>query len=292
MAIVGLAAAVAAALAIALLVVGVLAPTRRLPSDALKSLTVYTGAATPAGSAEATPPPRRTSGLGKLGRYVIPAAAALALVLILSRSIVLALAVAAVAGLSVPRLYDWQRRRRRRQQFDDQLEGTFTLVASALKAGYSLYQGLEAAARELPPPMAEELGQVLREVGMGVSPDLALTDFAARMSNPDLDLAVTAVVIQRRTGGNLAEILERVSQTIRERHRLRREVGTLTAQVRMSGVMVGLLPVALGVLMSVLNPYYMSPLTNTNLGRLLIGVIVVMELVGFFIIQRIVNIEV
>lgn len=140
------------------------------------------------------------------------------------------MAVAAVAGLAVPRLYDWHQRRRRRQQFDDQLEGTFTLVASSLKAGYSLYQGLEVAARELPPPMAEEVSQVLREVGMGVSPDRALTDFAARMTNPDLDLAVTAVVIQRRTGGNLAEILDRVAQTIRERHR---SAPTLTGRRRL-----------------------------------------------------------
>ena len=181
---------------------------------------------------------------------------------------------------------------RREAAFTNQLGDCLTMVANAMRAGFSFLQAMELISKEMEPPISEEFRHVMRDIGLGATVERALDDMDKRVSSPDFSLVVTAVLIQQQVGGDLAHILDTISDTIQDRIRMRREVQTLTSQGRMSGWVLAILPFGLGALISVMNPSYMEPLFTERIGQIAIGVAVIMVLMGFIVIQRIVKIDV
>ncbi|MDD3927509.1 MAG: type II secretion system F family protein [bacterium] len=176
--------------------------------------------------------------------------------------------------------------------FNKQIPDTLVLISNCLKSGYSFMQSIDMVAREALPPMSEECAKVLQEISLGNTVEKSLMNIVERIGSEDMDLVVTAVIIQREIGGSLAEILENIADTIRERIRIKGEVKTLTAQGRLSGYIVGSLPIALFFVINLLNHEYMSKLTTNILGWLLLGLGVTMQTIGYMVIKKLVDIEV
>ena len=197
----------------------------------------------------------------------------------------------ALAGILMGLALLGMRIRRRRKKFTNQLGDMLTMVANALRAGFSFMQAFELISREMDAPMGREVQLVVNEVNLGNTLESALDNMQRRVASPDFELVVTAVLIQRQVGGDLASILDTISETIAERVRMRREVMTLTAQGRASAWVVACIPIGLALAISVLNPDYLKPLLETDIGRMYIVAAVELELVGFMIIYRIVNIQ-
>jgi tight adherence protein B len=197
-----------------------------------------------------------------------------------------------VAGYMLPRLWIGRRISGRLSAFNKQLPDTITLLSNSLRAGSSFLQSIELVSREGGPPMSEEMGRVVREVNLGLGMEEALQNLVRRIKSDDLDLMVTAIGIQQQVGGNLAEILDTIAFTIRERVRIKGEINTLTAQGRVSGYLVAFLPIGLGAVLNAINPAFMQPLFTQTIGRILIGVGVVMMTIGFLAIRKITDIKV
>lgn len=204
-----------------------------------------------------------------------------------------------VIGFWVPKFWLGRRKSKRLKAFNSGLSDTTMLLANSLRAGSSFLQSVEMVVREAQPPISTEFGRVIREVNLGLPLDDALGNLARRMKSDDLDLMTTAIAIQHAVGGNLAEILDTIAFTIRERVRIKGEIRTLTSQQRMSGYVVGLLPVALVLLLSVIAPTFMSPMLQKPpafmgqpAGLFILGFGGVMMGIGFVIIRKIVDIEV
>jgi tight adherence protein B len=184
------------------------------------------------------------------------------------------------------------RQSRRTRAFEAQLGDTIMLLSNALKAGLSFAQAMATVAKNGSPPIADEFSRATREIALGIPVDDALQHMVQRNKSEDFDLLVTAVQIQRVVGGNLAEILDTISFTIRERVRIQGEIRTLTAQARMSGVIITLLPIGLAVFLFFLEPSYFVPMLKHALGWVLLAVGAFSIIVGTAIIQRITKIEV
>ena len=211
----------------------------------------------------------------------------------------IALAIGAVIGFFLPRLWLGRRRAGRLNDFNKQLPDTITLIANALRAGSSFLQAIEMVVREAQPPVTVEFGRVVREVNLGLAFDVALENMVRRVRSDDLELMATAITIQHQVGGNLAEILDSIAFTIRERVRIKGEIRTLTAQQRLSGYVVAGMPIGLMALLFVLAPSFMKPLFENPPGimGLPAGMIVLaiggfMMFIGFMLIRKIVAIEV
>lgn len=200
--------------------------------------------------------------------------------------------VAGVIGYILPAFYVRMRITRQVRKFNDQLADMLTMVANSLRAGFGLLQGLDLAAEQSQPPMSTELHHLLRDTRMGASIETALESMGERVGSYDLDVIITAILIQRSVGSNLSEVLEKVAHTIRERARIQGEINTLTAQKKLSGVVIGLMPPAVVVMMLAVNFDYMSALFTDPLGRFLLVVAIVLDIVGILIIKRIVSIDI
>ncbi len=200
--------------------------------------------------------------------------------------------IGVVIGYFLPRIWVSRKIGGRLSAFNKQLPDTITLLSNSLRAGSSFLQSIELVSREALPPMSEEMGRVVREVNLGLGMEEALHNLVRRIKSEDLDLMVTAISIQQQVGGNLAEILDTIAFTIRERVRIKGEINTLTAQGRYSGYLVAMLPVGLALMLNLINPAFMEPLFTQLPGRIALGVGIVMELIGFFLIQKIVDIKV
>jgi tight adherence protein B len=198
----------------------------------------------------------------------------------------------AVVGFFVPRTYVGYRKRQRLNAFNDQLADTISLLANSLRSGFSIVQSMETVAEQLPDPMASEFHRVVQEIGLGLNYEEALNNMLRRVPSEDLDLLITAVNIQGRVGGNLAEILDTIGHTIRERVRIKGEIRVLTAQQMISGYILTALPVVLGLVLYLINKEYISRMFQDPCGWIMIGVSVIMIGLGFLIIRKIVNIEV
>src|SRR5688572_8504114 len=208
-----------------------------------------------------------------------------------SKSLLLALPLA-LPGFFLPRLWLKHKQKQRRKKFDAQLVDAIQLLASTLKSGYSFLQGMEAISRELPAPVSEEFDLLVKEIGVGARADEALLRLIERVRSQDLELVVTAIMIQRTVGGELAGILENISRTVRERQKILRDVQTLTAQQRWSGYIIGALPIFLLGVINFANPGYSGELFFTTHGRIMLGVATVTELIGFVMIRKIIAIDV
>jgi tight adherence protein B len=201
--------------------------------------------------------------------------------------------VVGVLSLAGPTFYLRWRSGQRITKFDSQLADVLNQMVNGLRAGYSVVQAMESTGRELPPPASQEFKRVVQEMQLGVPYDNALDNLTRRMPSGDLDFVVTAMKIQREVGGNLAEILDSISFTIRERVRIKGEIKTLTAQGMITGYVISFLPIGLGVMLWLINPDYMGEmLTNGLCGYLLIAVGLIMIAVGFAVVMKIVDIEV
>ncbi len=205
---------------------------------------------------------------------------------------ILVAVAAAVAGYQVPQIWINRRAEARAKKLEEQLPETLTLLANSLKAGFGLLQSLSLAIEQLQHPIATELAQTVHETNVGSSIDEAFLDLGERCESYDLDLVVTAILVQRASGGDLAEILATVAETMRERIRIRGEITTLTAQQKMTGIVIGLLPVGVGGLLFLVSPDYMTPLWTESVGKMALGFAVVLESVGIMVIQRILDIDI
>jgi tight adherence protein B len=204
--------------------------------------------------------------------------------------VVWALLGAVVAG-AAPSVYIRRAAATRKQAFYEQLSDVLLLMSGALKAGYSLQQAVATVGEDAKPPASEEFRRAMAEVRLGASLDDALEALARRSRMVDLEWSVLAIQIQREVGGNLAEILETIAGTIRERERLRRELRTLTAEGRLSGWVLGLLPFVIGAFLALRSPEYLEPLYQTGKGLMMVTVSVLLMIVGTLWMKRIVRIE-
>jgi tight adherence protein B len=186
----------------------------------------------------------------------------------------------------------WNKRRARLAKFASQLPDALELVARALRAGHSLQAGLHVVAEEMPSPIADEFGRVFEESNLGIAVEDAMKAMCDRVPNLDLRFFVTSVGIQRQTGGDLAEILDKIGYVIRERFRILGQVKALTGEGRLSGIVLIALPFALFGFMLNAKPDYIEPLWTTELGRKMSGAAIVGQIIGALVIRKIVNIKV
>ncbi len=209
-----------------------------------------------------------------------------------SGSIVLAI-VSGFIGFFIPRLYVGRRIQSRLIRFENQLPDTLSLWVNALRSGYSVPQAMEAISRDAPEPTSTEFKRVVQENQLGIDLDDALAHLLNRVESEDLDLVITAVNIQREVGGNLAEILEVIGHTIRERIKLKGEIRVLTAQGRITGYLISGLPIVLALFLYAINPGYMGGLfENRACGWPMLGIGLALIGIGMAVVQKIVDIDI
>lgn len=218
-------------------------------------------------------------------------AAVFVVVYFINHSFIVAIIFGALAYFA-PGFYVKFRQRRRANALNRQLGDTILLLSNALKAGYSFAQAMATIARSAPAPMSDEFNRAVREMNLGITVDDALDHMNQRIQSEDFDLMVTAVQIHRVVGGNLAEILDTIAFTIRERIRIHGEIRTLTAQARASGYIISALPFALAGILTLVSPSYITPLFKEPLGWFLIALSMIMMSIGYAVIRRIAAIEV
>ena len=206
-------------------------------------------------------------------------------------NIVVAVGVAAIAGF-LPLIYVGRTRRKRLNKFNAQLPDTLDLLSRSLSVGHAFSESLNQVASEMPEPIAGEFRTTFEEQKLGLSTKVALDRLADRIPIADLRLCVTAMHIQRETGGNLAEILERVAQTIRERFKLMEDFRTMTTSARGSAWILCGLPIALILVLTAINPDYMAVLLHDPRGHAVIAVAVVLQITGMLLIKKILSIKV
>ncbi|MEZ5176201.1 MAG: type II secretion system F family protein [Acidimicrobiia bacterium] len=181
---------------------------------------------------------------------------------------------------------------RHRKRFEDQLPDTLNLISTSLRAGYSLLQAVEAVGEEAAEPTRREFGRAMAEIRLGKSIDDALGDIATRMMSQDFDWTVLAINIQREVGGNLAEVLQTTAETMVQRNRLRREMKALTAEGRISAIVLAIMPIGLFAFISLVNPGYLAPLLENTIGIVVMIVGGVFILIGIWWMQKIVKVDI
>ena len=210
---------------------------------------------------------------------------------LLSNSVLLGIA-GGIIGLFVPGVLVNRKKKKRSLAMTEQLPEALNIISSGLRAGFSFPQAVSIVVREMQPPLATELSKVLRENRIGKPMDQALNDFLERVENDDLELLITALLIQRQVGGNLAEVLDGISHTIRERVRIKGDIRSLTAEGRLSGIILSFLPIAVAGLFLLLQPDYIEPLFREPFGIFIIVAAVILQVIGMLIIRKIVDIDV
>lgn len=220
---------------------------------------------------------------------LIAAGIGLLIALFISRLLLLVLPL---LGWFMPRFLLNRAIQQRVKTLTQQLPDALAMVANALRSGFSFLQALDVVSRDMPAPISQEFGQVLRENRVNIPMEEAMANMVNRVQSSDLDLVVTAVLIQRQVGGNLSEVLDKIGGTVQERIRLHGEVRALTAQGRASGWVVSLLPIGLGIVINLMSPGFMAPLFSSLLGWALLVGGAVMQLTGILVIRKMVNVEV
>ncbi|GAP63718.1 tight adherence protein B [Ardenticatena maritima] len=210
---------------------------------------------------------------------------------LLFRNIVLAVG-SAIVGIFLPRIWLRMRQQRRLNKFNQMLPDAIGLLANSLRAGYSLLQSMEVLSREMPDPIGAEFRVVIREVGLGLTEEQALKNLLERVPSDDLDMMITAINVQKEVGGNLAEILDILAYTIRERVRIQGEIRVLTSQQRLAGWVLTFVPVALFLFMFMVNREYVSLLYTTTCGWIMLVTAIFLIIAGNFAIRKIIAIEV
>ncbi|MEW6178308.1 MAG: type II secretion system F family protein [Chloroflexota bacterium] len=203
--------------------------------------------------------------------------------------------IGAIVGGFLPRFYVKRQQNKRLIRFNEQLSDMLNLMVNGLRAGYSTMQAMEAVSKELPPPICDEFHRVVQEMQLGIPMEKALDNLLKRIPSDDLDLVITAINVQREVGGNLAEILDTISFTIRERVRIKGEIRVLTTQVMYSGKFLSLLPLILiGVLYLLNRDYIMTFFKPESVpcGYIALGVAAILIIAGYFTMTKLADIEV
>ncbi len=200
--------------------------------------------------------------------------------------------VATIFGFFLPMILVKYYRKRRIKKFNTQLVDALQAMANAFKAGLTFPQAIEHVAREAMPPLSQEFGLFVKEVKLGVPLEEALINMGRRVGSDDLELVVVSTNIARQLGGNMAEMFETMSSTIRERFRLEGKIDALTSQGRLQGWIVAAMPLVLGLVLNQMRPDLMGPMLDHIFGYILVVVIAIMEVLGILIIRRIVNIDI
>lgn len=195
-------------------------------------------------------------------------------------------------GLLFPRWYVKKKIKERVVKFNDGLPDMISTIVGSLRAGFSFQQALKAVAEEAGSPIKQEMESVLKEMQYGASLEDSLNDLKNRMPSEDLDLMIQAILIQRQVGGNLATVLDKIVQTIRERTKIHRQISSLTAQGRLSGIVIGLLPIILAFVLYLIEPEYIGTLFNHPIGIALTAAGLVSGTIGFLLIRKITTVEV
>lgn len=191
----------------------------------------------------------------------------------------------------IPGLYVRMAKVSRGKKLNNQLPEALSILSNGLRAGLSFTQSMLVAGKEMEDPIAFEFNKIVRDNSLGKPIDEALSDFSKRTEDEDIDIFVTAILIQRQVGGNLSEILDVLANTIRDRIKLRGDIKTITAQSKMSAIVVGSIPFVLAIILNLLNPEFMLPLFNTLIGNILIGVVLTMQTIGVLILVKIIKVK-
>lgn len=197
-----------------------------------------------------------------------------------------------IIGYMLPGIWINRRIKLRIQKFNEGLPDMISTIIGSLRSGYSFSHALKTVVEECDSPVREEIALLLKEMNYGVSMEDALNNLNKRMTSDDLELMIQAVLIQRQVGGNLASVLDVISETIRQRNRIQRQVQTLTTQGRLSGRIIGILPVVLGIMIFLVNPEYIKVLFTSTAGIIIITIGIVSGAAGFVLIHRLTKVEV
>lgn len=197
-----------------------------------------------------------------------------------------------IIGFKIPDIYVGIERKKRMKRLNSQLPEALSILSNGLRAGSSFTQAMSIAANELNTPIKDEFLRVIRDNAIGKTLDEALIAFSERTDDEDVDMLITGLIIQRKVGGNLAEILDTISETIRDRMRIRGEVKTLTAQGRLSAIIISVLPFVVAAFMFVINSDYIMELFKSTFGIIMVVGALIMQILGIFIIMKMVNIEI
>jgi tight adherence protein B len=192
---------------------------------------------------------------------------------------------------NIPRFLIGKRKSERIKTFDSQLSEGIMVISNSLKAGYSFLQAIAVTAEETKDPFSKEFKKLLKEMTLGITEEEALKNMLSRMESDDLRLIINAILIQKDVGGNLSEVLDNISETIRERQKIKSELKTLTAQGKLSGIIVVLIPIFLGLAIYVLNKEYMIVLFTTPVGLTMIGIAAINQVFGILMIRKIISID-
>lgn len=207
---------------------------------------------------------------------------------------IISFGIGAIVGYLAPGIYVSRQQTRRLAKFNDQLPDMLNLMVNGLRAGYSTLQAMEAVSREMPSPISEEFRRVVQEMQIGIPMESAMANLLRRIPSDDLDFVITAINVQREVGGNLSEILDTISFTIRERVRIKGEIRVITAQVRISGTILALIPIFLTIVLWFLNPRYLMSFADAGPFCAIAAAVVVVTLIslGYYIMMRISAIEI
>ncbi len=212
------------------------------------------------------------------------------LLLAVSKSYFLGITILIIVW-NMPKLIISRRKKERIKEFDSQLNEGIMIISNSLKAGYSFLQAVAAVAEETQDPFSMEFKKLFKEISLGISEEIAMKNLTERMESGDLKLIINAILIQKDIGGNLSEILDNIGETIRERQKIQEELKTLTAQGKLSGIIVMLIPIGLGLIIYLFNKEYILLLFNTPIGLLMISISTINQLIGLLMIKKIINID-
>jgi tight adherence protein B len=194
-------------------------------------------------------------------------------------------------GFVIPPMLVRRAKKKRQQLFNKQLSEVLVIMGNCIKSGYSFQQAMENISTDMQPPISNEFSFVIREMRYGVKMEDALNHMVLRTQNPDLGLLVSAVLTSSQVGANLTDILDNISSTIKDRLKIRDEVRVLTAQGRMSGIIIGLLPVVIALMLMLMNPDYILTFVSSTLGKIMIAAGAVLEVIGFLAVRKVVDIK-
>ncbi|NPV84813.1 MAG: secretion system protein F [Anaerolineae bacterium] len=198
-----------------------------------------------------------------------------------------------IVGIFLPGMYVKRQQRKRLIRFNEQLPDMLNLMVNGLRAGYSTMQAMEAVSKELPPPICDEFRRVVQEMSLGITMETALENLLRRIPSDDLDLLITAINVQREVGGNLAEIMESISYTIRERVRIKGEIRVLTSQVMYSGRFLAMMPLfVVGILFLLNRQYIMEFFSSGICGYIALGLAGILIISGYFVMNKLGEIEI
>lgn len=197
----------------------------------------------------------------------------------------------ALIGLAVPPYYVNRQKAKRLVKFESQLSEALVMVGNCLRSGLTFQQGMNNIATEMPDPIGREFSRAVREINLGSNVDVALSNMVDRIDSTDLSLAVSAIQIQRQVGGNLLEILDNISETIKDRIKIKNDIKVMTASGRSSGFIIGFLPIAISGILMLINPGYMKVFFTTKIGLMMLIAGASLETIGFLLIKKIVSIK-